>query len=164
MSLQETARERLADVVELQPTKNAALAERWGMDGGSDVHSYLEEHLGEYYYRDEDSMIRATPEAVSLLGGDASGEVVRVSPLQSAVLDVIAGPTEEGQSVVSVLQDLRETGRDPTVDEVRAALGALADKGVLERIQLTVPTYRLAGSSAAVEVQEVDADEGSIGV
>jgi len=57
---------------------------------------------------------------------------------------VIAGPDEDSQSVVSVLHDVRETGRDPTVDEVRSALRSLVDKGVVETVKKTVPTFRLA--------------------
>jgi len=162
MGLSDEARERLADVVELQPTKNAALQERWGMDSGSDVHHYLENELKEYYYRDDDSMIRATPEAIERVGGDPTGEVVTVSPLQADVVEVIAGPDERSQSVVSVLQDLRKTGRDPSVDEVRSGLGSLADKGVLERIQRAVPTYRLAVSAAELDVEQVDDEPESI--
>ena len=66
MSLTDEELSRLADVVELQPTKNSELQERWGVDSGSEVHQYLEGHLKEYYYRDDDSLIRSTPEAVEL--------------------------------------------------------------------------------------------------
>jgi hypothetical protein len=159
MGLSERDRDRLADVVELQPTKNAALQERWDMDSGSEVHRYLEDELGEYYYRDDDSRIRATPEAVSLVGGDPAGEVVHVTDLQEAVVDVIAGPGEDSQSVVSVLHDLRAAGQDPPVEDVRSALGSLAEKGVLERVKRAVPTYRLAAPRAELEISRVD-DEG----
>jgi len=67
MALSDEARERLADIVELQPTKNSELQDRWGMDSGSDVHQYLENELKEYYYRNEDSLICATPEAVEVM-------------------------------------------------------------------------------------------------
>jgi hypothetical protein len=158
MSLSDEARDRLADVVELQPTKNSALQERWGLDSGSDVHQYLENELEEYYYRDDDSMIRATPEAVSLVGGDASDEAVHVTDLQSEVIAVVAGPDEDSQSVVSVLQDLRAAGTDPPVDDVRSALGSLADKGVLETVQRAVPTYRLAVPADDLDARQI-ADE-----
>lgn len=59
MALDETARERLGDVRELQPTSNSELAERWGMDSGKDVAAYLRDVLGEHTYRDDDSRIRA---------------------------------------------------------------------------------------------------------
>jgi hypothetical protein len=62
MGLSEDALDRLADVVELQPTKNAELQQRWGMESGGEVHRFLEDELREYYYRDEDSRIRATAE------------------------------------------------------------------------------------------------------
>jgi hypothetical protein len=162
MTLSAEARERLTDVVELQPTKNATLQERWDMDSGSEVHRYLEDELKEYYYRDDDSKIRATPEAVSLVGGDPAGEVVHVTSLQADAIDVIAGPDEVSQSVVSVLHDFRATGRDPPVDDVRVALGSLADKGVLERIQRAVPTYRLSIPADELDVRQVDGERESL--
>ncbi len=146
MSLSEEATERLADVVELQPTKNADLQEKWGMDSGSEVHQYLESELGEYYYRDEDSMICATPEAEALVGdGDTGGErSVTGTALQKAIIAILPGPDEDPQSVVATLHDIEDTGTDTSVDEVRSALHTLTDKGLVERVRKTVPTFRLA--------------------
>lgn len=141
MTLSEEARKRLADVVELQPTKNKELQDRWGMDSGSEIHQYLESELKEYYYRDENSMIRATPEAAELVGME-SNDAITVPELQARVLDLIAGPDEEPESVVSVLHRVRETGLDPTVDEVRSALRRLQDRSLVEVRQRTVPTFR----------------------
>jgi hypothetical protein len=157
MALSEEARDRLADIVELQPTKNADLQERWEMDSGSEVHQYLEDELKEYYYRDESSLICATPEAVEVVGGDPEdGQKVVVTDLQQAVIDCLAGPDEESQSVVSVLHDLRDAGQDPTVDEVRSALRSLADKGIVETVQKTVPTFRLAVERDQIDVERLD--------
>ena len=157
MELSEEARERLVDVVELQPTKNAELQERWDMESGSEVHQFLENELKEYYYRNEDSLICATPEAVELVGGpDAEEQTIAVTALQSAVLEVIAGPDEESQSVVAVLHELRDAGHDPTVDEVRSALRSLADKGVVTTIKKTVPTFRLAVERDQLRVETLD--------
>lgn len=153
MSLSETAKERLTDLLELQPTKNSELQDRWDMESGSEVHGYLEDELADYYYRDEDSLIRATPAAVDLVGdGDAEPSAVTVSALEDAVLVVLAGPDEDGQSVVSVLHDLRDAGQDPEVDDVRSALRGLADKGVVEVVQTTVPTFRLAVARSELSV------------
>lgn len=163
MTLSETARERLADVVRLQPTKNSELQERWEMESGSEVHRYLESELSEYYYRDEDSLIRATGEAANLVGvdpgieEDAGGQqVVRLPPLQRYVLAVLAGPDEDPESVVSVLHALRDTGEDPTVKDVRDALRTLAGKGIVEKIYRTVPTYRLAMPHDRLRVEELE--------
>jgi len=157
MALSEEARDRLADIVELQPTKNADLQDRWGMDSGSEVHQYLEDELKEYYYRDESSLICATPEAVEVVGGDPEdGQQVVVTDLQQAVIDCLAGPDEESQSVVSVLHDLREAGHDPTVDDVRSALRSLADKGIVETVQKTVPTFRLAVERERIDVERLE--------
>ena len=144
MTLSEMAESRLADIVALQPTKNRELQERWGLESGSEVHQYLESELKEYYYRDENSLIRATPEAAKLVGMDDGDEVVRVPELHARILDVLAAPDEEPQSVVAVLHAVRETGLDPEVDDVRSALRSLKGRGLVDVVERTVPTFRLA--------------------
>ncbi len=165
MTLSEEARARLADVVELQPTKNAELQERWGLESGSEVHRYLESELSEYYYRDEDSLIRATPEAADLVDvepGVESGDgetVVRVPELQRQTFEVLAGPEERSQSVVSVLHGLRdEFGIDPAADEVRSTLQSLRRKGVVEVEYRSVPTFRRAAPREDVRVESRDGE------
>jgi hypothetical protein len=159
MTLDEEARQRLANVVALQPTKNAELQQQWGIESGSEVHSYLESELDDYYYRDENSLICATPEAADLVSDivDTGDNAVTVPDLQAEILDVVADPEEDPQSVVSVLHDLRAAGRDPEVSDVRAGLRSLSEKGVLERVQKTVPTYRLAVERAALCVNRLEA-------
>ena len=155
MTLSAEARGRLEDLVELQPTKNAELEERWGLESGSEVHAYLESELSEYYYRDEDSLIRATPAATAIVEGEeaAAEQSVTISALQDDLLAVLPGPDEEPRSVVATLHALREAGAGPEVDEVRSALRSLTEKGVVERVQKTVPTYRLAVARANLSVE-----------
>ncbi|MUW14620.1 hypothetical protein GJ633_08000 [Halorubrum sp. CBA1125] len=168
MALTDEERSRLADVVRLQPTKNGELQEAWGLDGGSDVHRYLEDHLGEYYYRDDDSLIRATAEANDLVDVEpgieadavAKGgvpETIRVPELQARVFEVLAGPDERSQSVVSVLNALREAfDVDPDVEEVRRALRSLERKNVVEVVYRTVPTFKLSVARDAVTVETTE--------
>ncbi len=146
MTLSAEAQERLEDIVELQPTKNGTLQERWGMDSGSEVHSYLESELKDYYYRNDDSLICATPEAEAVAAGeetDSSERVVDASDIEAATLDVLPGPDEEPQSVVATLHALEDAGEDVDVDDVRSLLHGLVDKGAVERVRKTVPTFRL---------------------
>jgi hypothetical protein len=159
MSLSAEDRDRLADVVTLQPTKNGELQDRWDMESGSEVHQYLESALSEYYFRDDDGLIRATPEAAELvdvepgISEDEDGMRVRVTPFQADVLTAVPDAEEDSASVVSILQDYREvTGDDATAADVRDALNALKRKGVVERIQRAVPTFRLARSRDAIAV------------
>ena len=166
MGLDEEAESRLADIVKLQPTKNKELQDRWGMDSGSDVHQYLENELKEYYYRDDDSLIRATAEAAELVDvepgvppeeADGVPETVRVPELHAQVLDVLAGPDERSESVVSVLGKLREQfDVDPEAEEVRSALQSLKRKGVVEVEYRTVPTFRLAVERDSFSVEALD--------
>ncbi len=146
MTLSEEAYARLEDIVELQPTKNSELQERWVMDSGSEVHGYLESELGDYYYRNENSLICATPEAVDLVSdGESTSDdrTVRGTPLEAAIVEELPGPEEVPQSVVSTLHDVQAAGMQTDVDEVRSALHTLSDKGVVERVRKTVPTFRL---------------------
>jgi hypothetical protein len=166
MTLSEEAEERLADIVRLQPTKNKELQQRWGLDSGSEVHQYLENELKEYYYRDDNSLIRATAEAAELVDVDPGVEsddeggvpsVIRVPELEARVFEAVAGPDERSMSVVSVLHRLRETtALDPEVDAVRQALQSLRRKGVVEVEYRTVPTFRRAIAADAVTVESVD--------
>jgi hypothetical protein len=163
MTLSAEERDRLADVVRLQPTKNKELQDRWEMESGSEVHSYLESHLSDYYYRNENSYICATPEAAELTGvdpgveGDGDGvDVIRVPELEAWVFEVVAGPDERSESVVSVLQKVREAfDADPGVEAVREALQSLRRKGVVEVVYRTVPTFKLAVERDGVEVEVV---------
>ena len=157
MTLSEEAESRLADLVALQPTKNAELQERWDMDSGSEVHQYLESELEEYYYRNEDSLICATPAADELLGLD-SDDAVSVPELQARILEVLAGPDAEPQSVVSVLHDLGETGLEADTDAVRSGLRSLEDRGLVAVVEKTVPTFRLAVERDSVTVEVLEDD------
>ncbi|MFB6310882.1 MAG: DUF5797 family protein [Salinirussus sp.] len=157
MGLSPEAEERLADLVELQPTTNGELGDRWGLDSGSDVHAYLEAELADFYYRDDNSKIRATPAAVERIRGeDAADQAVSVSSLQSAVLDVLPGQDSEPQSVVSTLHDVQADGVDTDVDAVRSALYGLVDMGIAERVERTVPTFRLAVDRDSVSIEVAD--------
>ncbi|ELY89025.1 hypothetical protein C483_13780 [Natrialba hulunbeirensis JCM 10989] len=164
MTLSEEATERLADVVELQPTKNSELQDRWEMESGSEVHQYLENELGDYYFRDDNSLIRATAEAADLVDvepgiesdpdSEGAPSRVRVPELQVQIVDVLAGPDEESESVVSVLHALRdEFDVDPDAEDVRSGLQSLRRKGVVEVEYRTVPTFRLAAPRDEIEVE-----------
>jgi len=168
MALTDEERNRLADIVRLQPTKNGELQDAWGLEGGSEVHQYLENHLKEYYYRDDDSLIRSTAEANELVDvepgieadavarGDAP-ETIRVPELEARVFEVVAGPDERSQSVVAVLNAVREAfDLDPDVDGVRRALRSLERKNVVEVVYRTVPTFRLAVERDEVTVEIAD--------
>jgi len=167
MTLSEEARERLADVVALQPTKNGELQQRWGMASGSDVHGYLESALGEYYYRDENSLIRATDEAAALVdvepgvadGDDGRPDSARLEALEATAFDVLAGPDERSESVVSVLHSVRaEHDVDPAAEDVRKALRSLVRSNLAETEQRTVPTFRRTVAADEVDI-EVDPRE-----
>ena len=164
MTLSEEATRRLADIVERQPTKNSELQERWGLESGSEVHQYLESELKEYYFRDENSLIRATDEAAELVdvepgieGGADGPSVVRVPERHRQVVEVLAEPDERSMSVVAVLHALRDAfGVEADVDEVRSALQSLRRKGVVEIEYRTVPTFKLAKPRGSVRIEPIE--------
>ncbi|WP_226005423.1 DUF5797 family protein [Natrinema salinisoli] len=167
MTLSEEAQDRLADVVELQPTKNSELQDRWEMDSGSEVHQYLENELGDYYFRDDNSLIRATAEAADLVDvepglvsdpdDDGAPSKIRVPELQAQIVAVLAGPDDKSESVVSVLHKLRdEYDADPEAEDVRSGLQSLRRKGVVEVEYRTVPTFRLTVERDDLEVAVSD--------
>lgn len=57
---------RVCDIVELAPTKNATLADKWGFESHSDLHAYLTSTLSEYYTRNSDRLIVATAKGEAL--------------------------------------------------------------------------------------------------
>ena len=157
MPLSETARSRLADILEREPTKNSELQAAWDMDSGSEVHQYLESELKSYYYRDENSLIRVSPEGKAVLSGEAGdGPAVAFSGVEAAVFEVVPGPDERSESVVSIFHRLKDEGVETDVEAVRSALRTLAQKDVLETVRRTVPTYRLAVSRSDVTVLDTD--------
>jgi len=162
MTLSPEAKSRLADIVELQPTKNGVLQDRWGLDSGSEVHQYLESELGDYYYRDDNSLIRATDEAATLVDvapgvevGEGDDEIIiRVSALEAACFDVLADPDGEPMSVVAVMNAAETRGVEVSAAEtVEDALQALRRKDVVEVIYRTVPGFRRALSRDSVQVE-----------
>jgi len=76
-----------------------------------------------------------------------------VSPLQGVIIEALSGPDGESQSVVATLQAVRAAGRDPEVDAVRSGLRSLADMGIVETVQKTVPTFRLAVPREDIDVE-----------
>ncbi len=160
MSLSAEQQRRIADLVELSPTKNSELQDRWGLESGSAVHQYLETELKDYYYRDENSLIRATPAATDVLddaGVSTESTTVSVDPLAADILSVLPGPDERSQSVVAVLHAVQSaTDRDPTVDSIRTRLQRLTDRGLSEAISRLVPTYRLTTDPDAIELEITD--------
>ena len=157
MTLSEEAHQRLTDIVELQPTKNAVLADRWGMESGSEVHQYLEAELSEYYYRNENSLICATPAGEALVDGESGPTTLAVTELEKQVLDALPDADADPQSVVATLHAVQERGGDATVDEVRSALHGLVDRGLVSRVRRTVPTFRLAVERESLALDVVTA-------
>lgn len=155
MALSEEARSRLADIVDLEPTKNKELQEAWGMESGSEVHRYLEAELRDYYYRDDDSLICVTDEGKAIVAGagGTTGVAVELKGIEREVFEVVPAPEERSESVVAILHRIREVSdSNPDVEEVRKALQTLSRKGVLEKVVRTVPTYRLAVPRSEVEL------------
>lgn len=122
--LSSEAQARLADLINLQPTKNNELQERWNLDSGSEVHQYLESELKSYYYRDENSLIRATDGAEQLLNDEpdsstkkgASEDELEHSSTASSPDESI--DLQERDLIIELVSLTQEMGRLPTASEV----------------------------------------------
>jgi len=117
-TLTATKRDRIEDIVRLQPTKNATLQNQWGLASGSAVHDYLKSELADYYLRDAEGVIRASDEAKGLVNDDLT------DPSENKQTDVDSSeqppqqPTED-----NLLDEIRrlsvDLGKTPTKEEMR---------------------------------------------
>jgi len=122
--LSSEAQARLVDLVKLQPTKNKELQERWNLDSGSEVHQYLESELKSYYYRDENSLIRATDGAEQLVSDEPEGSTKKeTSEDEFDPSSTDSSPDgsidlQERDLVIELVSLTQEMGRLPTASEV----------------------------------------------
>jgi hypothetical protein len=65
--IDDTAATRIRAIVEIAPTSNGELAEKWGFGSGSEVYEYLSSELNQYYTRNEEKYIVPTDEAKRLV-------------------------------------------------------------------------------------------------
>jgi len=80
-----------------------------------------------------------------------------VPELQAQILDVLVGPDERSESVVSVLHSLRDAyDVDPDTEDVRSGLQSLRRKGVVEVEYRSVPTFRLTAERDEIDVEVSD--------
>lgn len=115
VTLPEREQKRVVDLVRLQPTKNAEMQEKWGLNDGSEVHQYLESELKEYYYRDGDGYICAT---------DAAEEFAQ--NYQELYQDVTKPEDDPGEEpdlrrrdlVIALVTLTQELGHLPSVEEI----------------------------------------------
>jgi superfamily II DNA or RNA helicase/very-short-patch-repair endonuclease len=104
-----TQRERIADIVQLQPTKNAALQDRWGLSSGRAVHEYLRSDLADYYFRDADSLIWASDEAEALVNDDGPHRnETRQSKLDSEIGEESEPAQPDDSELIRELRRLKE--------------------------------------------------------
>ena len=131
MPLSEKARERLADVRELEPTSNGELKDRWGMDSDQDVARYLRDELGEYVYRDDNSKIRAvegSPDVKPENDGDTS-ETGAVPQESGGEREGDQEPSERDEGTDEQAQHADETPSGQTLDLQSVETGEGSETG-----------------------------------
>lgn len=157
MTLSETARERLRDVRDLEPTTNGELRDRWGMDSGKDVAAYLRGELSEHTYRDENGKIRAVADVDD--GGGAVGDATTeddVSPSSDAGSgeSSSSSPGADAQSDGVALEPSDDTDTMTfTPDEFDEAARGAFETGYQQGQEEAEPIE--------VESETVDGDSGS---
>lgn len=134
MTLHEDARERLADVRELEPTTNGELRDRWGMSSGREVHQYLTTELADYTYRDDSNKIRTRTD-VNLSGESESDSLESESGAGTGTQSVEderdhfpangEGTTEPGSAADG--KDMDGTGTDTNPSSEGYSVGEMAD-------------------------------------
>jgi superfamily II DNA or RNA helicase/very-short-patch-repair endonuclease len=114
-SLSATKRERIDDIVRLQPAKHSTLQTQWGLSPRSVVHEYLQSELGEYHSRDGDNLIWASDEAEALVNGDAPTREETTETTTPSETQSDSGPQTAESNLVDEIQRLKATlGDVPT--------------------------------------------------
>ncbi|SEP19240.1 Protein of unknown function [Halorientalis persicus] len=109
-ALSSTERNRIEDIVRLQPTKNDTLQQKWAFSSGRNVHEYLQSELTDYYFRDSDSLIWASDEAETLVNGDSSSDEGSVQPESDS--DTEDTSTQEHPTSDELLDEIRRLKRE----------------------------------------------------
>ncbi|MDL0130960.1 DUF5797 family protein [Halobacterium salinarum] len=117
-TLTATKRERIEDIVHLQPTKNATLQSKWMLSSGREVHEYLQSELTEYYFRDGDSLIWASDEAEAVVNSGSTDSIENEQSDAEPSKQTTQQPSEDDllDEIRRLMDDLGET---PTKEEMR---------------------------------------------
>jgi hypothetical protein len=140
---------RLSDIVRLEPTKNAELKKEWQLESGREVHQYLKSRLSEYYYRDEESYIRATDDGEALIGESEGG----VSNSGKSGDDITGGSSSKGKSarITSYSSTEESYSRNELISEIKK----------VRRVVHQRPTVGDFKTNSDVPISEVEEQFGS---
>ena len=130
-TLSATKRNRIEDLVRLQPTKNAALQNRWGLSSGSDVHEYLQSELADYHFRNNDSLILASDKAESLVRGDSPTEETTQLKLDSST-ETDSGAPEQTIFWAQDVEPITEYEEEQAVSDGTTGSGDSLEKKIDE--------------------------------
>jgi len=123
-TLTATKRDRIEDLVHLQPTKNATLQNRWDLASGSDVHEYLNSELADYHFRDAESLIWASDKAEALVNGDTSSRADSTPSISDSDVEIDSNQKQPADS--ELLDEIRQL--QSTLGEVPTKI-EMANKG-----------------------------------
>nr|WP_281361551.1 DUF5797 family protein [Natronomonas gomsonensis] len=163
-TLTATKRDRIEDLVRLQPTKNATLQDRWELASGSDVHEYLQTELADYHFRDGDSLIWASDDAEALVNGDASdrGKTLELEDGSDSGTGSTQRPhrnTETEKPGAETLEDYFDSVGAPNQAKEQS-LEAAANG--FERVEQLLDVYHEGNLSIAPDQSGVDTLAGKI--
>jgi superfamily II DNA or RNA helicase/very-short-patch-repair endonuclease len=119
-TLTATKRDRIEDLVRLQPTKNATLQSQWKLSSDNNVHEYLNSELGEYHFRDADGLIWASDDAEALVNGDTQPDEDSTQPKSDSETEVDSNQgTPTDGDLLDAIQRLESTlGNVPTKSDM----------------------------------------------
>ncbi|WP_164471898.1 DUF5797 family protein [Halosimplex salinum] len=159
-----TKRDRIGDLVRLQPTKNATLQDRWELASGSDVHEYLQTELADYHFRDGDSLIWASDDAEALVNGDASdrGKTLELEDSSDPGTESTQGPhrnTESEKPSAETIEDYFDSVGAPNQAKEQSLEAAAHG---FERVEQLLDAYHHGNLSIAPDQSGVDTLAGKI--
>lgn len=154
--ISDVALERLADIVELQPTTNKELADRWGMSSGKEVHRYLSSNLKDHHYRGADVKIRANEAGEFLVEEERSAESTDSNSIgeQSEVLEnhqYIEGKPNRLELLLELVQVSQQSGKTVTKSDLEAH-----SQYSLDTYSAEFGSWQRAVENAGMDVMEAD--------
>jgi superfamily II DNA or RNA helicase/very-short-patch-repair endonuclease len=121
----ETVRQRVVDIVRLQPAELADLKRKWGLASESAVAECLRSSLAEYHFRDDDGLVWASEAALALVDAIPDVDVTVDADIDTGGSPDRETPTGDGPNETSRPDET--TRQEPSEERLLAELRRLRD-------------------------------------
>jgi hypothetical protein len=147
---------RVLDVVELQPTKNSELAERWGFDDSSRVYSYLQNELNRYTTRNNDNFLCATDTARRRVINLINRDDIKVTKKPPVVPTPAKTPIEK--------PDSRNPSKKSTASSPNTTTGSHSSSNAASNNGSKAPQLRWTNCSSESDISETKRQSKESGI